>query len=90
MGYLGILPSKEVLDDALWFSNLLQAAAVTSTLVGLVLAFWPFIGITDVELIRAHIGQLISGVAVALVPSAMAFVGVALLEINSAILRRAS
>jgi hypothetical protein len=70
-------------------SDFLQGIAVASTLVGLVLAFWPFLGIVDLEMIRGRIGDLISGVAVAFVPSAVAFVAVVCIEINKTLLERA-
>lgn len=71
-------------------SSFLQGIAVASTLAGLVLAFWPFLGIADLELIRAHIGDLVSGVAVAFVPSAVAFVLVVAVEVNITLLEGAT
>lgn len=60
---------------------------ILATIIGVIMAFWPFQqqGIT-IDMMRSHLGDFFSGVAVAFIPTAVSFVFKIVLDFNTKII----
>ena len=70
-----------------FIGSLIVWVGILGTILGVVLAFWPYVGLTsfDVETLRLHMGEFFRGVAVAFLPTAASFVFKIALDINGRI-----
>lgn len=61
---------------------------ILATIVGVIMAFWPFQqqGIS-IDMMKSHLGEFFSGVAVAFIPTAVSFVFKIVLDFNTKIIQ---
>lgn len=83
----GIEDRWDRIADTVWYCDMIVRLCITASLVGIAVAFWPFLKYADVDVMRQHIGEFFGNVAVAIVPAAVGFVAWTMLEINIKISR---